>query len=415
MLLLAAALACVDCHKDLVERYARTPMANTSGRVRAAEEFPGKAGRQFTITPDLQLVWAGGRVSLTFYIGSRRMGRSFAFEYQGHLYQAPVGYYANRHSWDLAPGYEHDVKPDLTRPITPDCLFCHSSRATLEPGTLNRYREIVAGIGCARCHGDSADHAKLVNPAKLSARRRDSICEQCHLSGLRIAQPDRRVEDFRPGADLSAFVEVFTPAAKGVSVNGHAGALNASRCKQASGDKLWCGTCHNPHRPTESYAAVCRSCHTTPHNAEDCVPCHMPKAKAYDGGHTVFTDHSISTHPRPGKLASYFGREPSPRNLGLAYVELATKQRDPEYLEKAWPLLRQAAATQPRDPALYYAIANVLNAAGDKQRAIEYYRRSLDQDPLQTDALRKLAALVSSAAETRKLREKALRILPRPQ
>jgi hypothetical protein len=105
MLLLAVALACVDCHKDLVERYARTPMANTSGRVRAADESPGKIGRQFTITPALQLVWPGGRVDLIFYIGSRRMGRSFAFEYERHLYQAPVGYYANRQAWDLAPGY----------------------------------------------------------------------------------------------------------------------------------------------------------------------------------------------------------------------------------------------------------------------------------------------------------------------
>src|SRR5436190_2465858 len=203
MLLFAAALACVDCHRDLVERYARTPMANTSGRVRAAEESPGKVGRQFTITRDLQLVWAGGQVELTFYIGSRRMGRSFGFEYERHLYEAPVGYYANRQSWDLAPGYEHDLKPDLTRPITSDCLFCHATRASPEPGTINRYREIVAGIQCARCHGESTDHAKLVNPAKLPARLRDSICEQCHLSGeLRIAQPGKRVEDFRPGAEL---------------------------------------------------------------------------------------------------------------------------------------------------------------------------------------------------------------------
>ena len=92
-------------------------------------------------------MWPGGKVDLTFFIGSRRMGRSFAFEYKQHLYQAPVGYYANRHAWDLAPGYERDSAPDLTRPITPDCLYCHATRATLESGTLNRYREIV--------HGDS--------------------------------------------------------------------------------------------------------------------------------------------------------------------------------------------------------------------------------------------------------------------
>jgi len=415
MFLLAAVLVCVDCHRDLVERYAHTPMANTSGRVRPAGEFPGNVGRQLTITPDLELLWPGGRAKLTFFIGSRRMGRSYAFEYDGHLYQAPVGYYANRHSWDLAPGYEHDAKPDLTRPITPDCLFCHATRTALVPGTLNRYREIAAGIQCARCHGESSDHSKLVNPGKLSARRRDSICEQCHLSGeVRIPQPGTRLEAFHAGDDLSQFVEVFTSGTTGVAVNGHAAALAASRCKQVSGDKLWCGTCHNPHQSTTNYASICQSCHRTPHNSNDCIPCHMAKAKAYDGGHTVFTDHSISTRAS-GPVASYFGHSPSSRNLGLAYIELASKQREPEYLEKAWPLLREAAASQPRDPALYYAIANLLSAAGRKQQAIAYYRRSLEQDPLQPDALLKLAALLDPAPEARELRDKVLQILPRPQ
>ena len=294
-------------------------------------------------------MWPGGKVDLTFFIGSRRMARSFAFEYKQHLYQAPVGYYANREAWDVAPGYEHDSEPDFSRPITPDCLYCHATRATVQPGTLNRYREIAHGIQCVRCHAESADHAGLVNPGKLTGRRRDSICEQCHLSGeVRLMQPGKKMEDYSPGADLSDVIEVFTASAKGVAVNGHADALAASRCKQGSGEKLWCGTCHNPHQPTASYAAVCRTCHTQPHNDSDCVPCHMPKAKAYDGGHAVFTDHSISTNaPRP--LASYFGRQPSPRNLGLAYVRLAFSRHDPAYLDKAWPL---CARLQPLNRAI---------------------------------------------------------------
>ena len=162
-----------------------------------------------------------------------------------------------------------------------------------------------------------------------------------------------------------------------------------------------------------SYAAVCRTCHAQPHNNSDCVPCHMPKAKAYDGGHTVFTDHTIST--RAARLfASYFGRQPSPRNLGLAYVRLALTQHDSEYLEKAWPLLRTAAATQPRDPALYYEIANMLAASGRRQQAVEYYRLTLQQDPLQPGALLKLAALLGRSAEASELREKASRMLPHP-
>jgi tetratricopeptide (TPR) repeat protein len=140
----------------------------------------------------------------------------------------------------------------------------------------------------------------------------------------------------------------------------------------------------------------------------------MPKSKAYDGGHTVFTDHSISTHEqRP--FASYFGREPSPRNLGIAYVRLASSRRDAAYLERAWPLLRAAVADDRRDPALYYEVANLLAASGRNQQAIVYYRRSLDEDPLQPDALLKLAALLGRSAEARDLRERATRVLPMPR
>ena len=206
MLLLVAALVCVDCHRDVVEQYALTAMANTSGQVRAASETPGKVGL-YTVTPDLRLVWPGAEVQLSFFIGSRRMGRTFAFAYQQGLYQSPIGYYANRRAWDMAPGYEHDAAPDLSRPITTDCLFCHATRATLEPNSLNRYREIVAGIQCVRCHGESTDHSALVSPRKLPARLRDSICEQCHLAGeVRLAQPGKKVQDFVPGDNLADFI-----------------------------------------------------------------------------------------------------------------------------------------------------------------------------------------------------------------
>ena len=114
------------------------------------------------------------------------------FPYLDHLYQAPVGFYTTRNAWDFAPGYERDVAPDFTRPITRECLFCHTTSAKLAPASVNRYTEITHGIQCERCHGDVTSHDKLVNPAKLAPRLRDSVCEQCHLAGqVRLAQPDR--------------------------------------------------------------------------------------------------------------------------------------------------------------------------------------------------------------------------------
>ncbi|MBI3682238.1 MAG: hypothetical protein HY235_17810 [Acidobacteria bacterium] len=416
MILLFAALVCADCHREIVERFARTPMANSSGVVRPAEEAPGLIARhrmRIEAGGSLRLEWPKGAVDLVFFIGSRRMGRSFAFQQDGRLYQAPAGYYANRGAWDSPPGYERDATPDFSRPITAECLFCHATRARLSSGAVNRYDEIGHGIQCERCHGSPAEHEKLVSPGKLAPRLRDSVCEQCHLAGeVRLVQPGKRMEDFGPGQDLAEYVEVFTGVSGGVKVNGHAEALAASRCKQASGNRLWCGTCHNPHSTQANYNAVCRSCHAQPHNPGDCAGCHMPKARASDGGHSVFTDHSISTRQRTAALASYFGRQPSPRNLGLAYARLGVRQRDPEYLEKAWPLLRQAASVQQPDPLLYSTIAGLLQAGGRKEQAILYYRLSLEQDPLQPDVMRKLADLLGPGEEAQRWRRKAAAILP---
>ncbi len=390
-------------------------MANTSGSVQAAAEQPGRVGSQYRITPGMKLEWPGGSVDLAFFIGSKRMGRSFVYSYEGSLFQVPVGFYATRGAWDLAPGYEHDTKPDLNRPITADCLFCHATRADLAPASVNRYQSITHGIQCARCHGGAGNHAELVNPAKLPARLRDSVCDQCHLAGaVRLNRAGKRPADFQPGQDLSNYVEVFVAGQpQGVKVNGHSEALALSKCKQKSGGELWCGTCHSPHRATASFADTCRRCHAQPHRQEDCIACHMPKAKAYDGGHTVFTDHSLTLHPQARPLASYFGRPPATRDLGLAYVQMGREQRDSSYFEKAWPLLRQASESRPVDPQLFATIGALLLAGGRKQQAVAYYRLSLEQDPGQPDLLNKLAALVDEP-EARRLRQRSLAILPRP-
>ncbi len=386
-------------------------MANSSGVVRAGTEPIGRTG-SFTVTPEAKLEWPGGSLLLSLFVGSRRMGRSYGFEHDGHLYQAPVGYYANRGVFDLAPGYERDKKPDFTRPIGLECLSCHATRTELEPGQLNRYRAIVHGIGCERCHGDASEHDGLIRPSKLAPRLRDSVCEQCHLAGsVRLERAGKRMRDFRPGQDVGQYIEVFvgaTPA--GVRVNGHSEALAASRCKQASGDRLWCGTCHDPHRITD-FNAVCQTCHSKPHRTGDCTGCHMPKARANDGGHAVFTDHSIGGKRDAGSaLRSYFGRKPLPRDLGLAYVELATRSRDATLIEKAWPLLR--GAPQRGDPPLLNALAAILAADGRREQAAAALRMSIEADPVQPDALRRLSALVESPAEARSLRSKAERILP---
>jgi len=457
MLLLVATLAaCGDCHPQIAARWAQSPMARSSGITNPisepAGEFLNESSRtRFEIRRDagaLELIWPGHKQSLDFYIGSRRMGRSYGFVEDGYLYQAPVGYYALRRAWGMAPGYEHDSTPDLNRPVTAECLFCHSSGMAPARGTLNLFQDLshLHGVTCERCHGEGAEHAahpradNIVNPTRLTGSTRDSVCEQCHLSGeVRLPLAGRRLSDFRAGEEFADYVAVFTGASAGsVGVNSHAEALARSKCRQASGEGLWCGTCHDPHGAAATdYNRVCSTCHEprqcptvrvaaqTSTKKGDCIGCHMPKSRPVDGGHTVFTDHSIPR--RAGKsqqqtladLQPYFkqSRESSSaRNLGLAYAEAGRRLDRGDWLQKAWPLLRQAAIEGHGDPALYAEIGTFLDAAGKRDEAIRYYRLSLESGSLEFDALVNLALLLERKGERTEavaLRKRAAEACPR--
>ena len=119
--------------------------------------------------------------------------------------------------WDMAPGFEQDHLPDFTRPVTAECLLCHTGSVYPVGGSLNQFRPPYVGslgISCDRCHGPVEAHlrspsrANIVSPARLAPAARDSVCEQCHLSGdVRVANPWRQVSDFQVG---EATEDVFT-------------------------------------------------------------------------------------------------------------------------------------------------------------------------------------------------------------
>ena len=113
--------------------------------------------------------------------------------------------------------------PDYTRPMTAECLLCHSGRALPIDLTFNQYRSPpIARDGHLRdrCHGPVEVHLRspsrtnIVNPAKLTPRARDSVCEQCHLSGeARIANPGRKLSDFQPGQEMENVFSTYVFAA----------------------------------------------------------------------------------------------------------------------------------------------------------------------------------------------------------
>jgi hypothetical protein len=412
--------ACASCHADIAAKYRQTPMAQSSGRV---EEVPpgvfrhDPSGTQYRIERSgvvrLSRESKTGERRLEYFIGSGAEGRSYLWQRDGFLFEAPLTWYARTKAWGASPGYEGDRQSRWNRAIEPSCLYCHASGTEWREGSENQYRDppfAENGVACERCHGPGSLHiqgkAKMVNPAKLEPGRRDSVCAQCHLSGeARIVRAGRRLEDFRPGDLLSDFAAYFVrdePAP--LNVNSHVEKLALSICRRASGDRLWCGTCHDPHEvPAAPERAAyfrerCLSCHQTSQcdRGFDCTSCHMPQSPAADA-HGVFTDHSIPRVPRKAtsdsawRLRGFFSAKTENRELGLAYAEVAARTGDRRQQAEAVRLLGAALP----DPEAQTQLGFLLEAA-DPKRAATLYESSLRQKAHQVLALVNLGRLLGS-------------------
>jgi hypothetical protein len=352
--------------------------------------------------------------TVAYVIGSGSHAFGFLVQIGDHLFQSPLSYYTALHRWDVAPGYEESRRPDFSRPVTPECLLCHADRPQPIPETVNRYRTpavLGAGISCDRCHGPEEAHLKnpipgsIVNPAKLrDSAARDSVCEQCHLAGeVRVPNPGKKIADFQAGQRLEDTFSVYVavqPPGKTVKVIGHAEQLALSTCAKSSAGKLWCGTCHDPHR-TPSQPAVyfrerCLSCHAArlePSHAaagRDCVSCHMPRLAARDGGHTAFTDHRIARRPEspiptsePGGLKAW--REPEApvrdRNLAIALVTVGLQDAHSADVIRGYKMLDQVVTAYPDDPASLTTLGTVLLRAKQPAEALRHFESVIHLKP----------------------------------
>lgn len=363
--------------------------------------------------------------TMEWAVGSGHEGKSYLVRIGDGLFQSPLSWYSRRGAWDLSPGFARDQAFDFFRPVTNDCLFCHAGRAAPVPGTLNQYVRNdpipEPAIGCARCHGNGAAHAQdgrrgnIVNPSKLPPRERDSVCEQCHLSGVaRVPNPGRTFADFQPGMALEDVFSVYVLAgAQDFKVVSHSEQLALSKCAVASRTKLWCASCHDPHRePADAprwYQAKCEGCHANarPHG-DACTDCHMPKASAHDGSHTVFTDHRIQ---RPGEPArTKAGRDLRPwrepaeplraRGLGLAYVGTGE-------WEKGYALLRDVS----QDAEVQAALGLLFLRSGRPSLAVNVLERAAKEQPKSSTRLLNLAAAWLAAGQPGRAKAEALRAI----
>jgi len=383
-----------------------------------------------------------GEYEIAYQVGSGTHAFAYLIEIGGHLFQSPLGYFPGR-GWDMSPGYEDQKAPDFYRPITPDCLFCHSGRTRPVRGTYNTYESPpfeAEAITCQRCHGPVEAHLRnpvpgsIVNPGNLPPRARDSVCEQCHLVGdERVPDPGKQLADFQPGENLEDAYSVYVSASSrdpagstALRVVSQVEQLAFSRCARESGGKMWCGSCHDPHEqpadPETYFRARCLACHGIalvkshpirfargkPQSNNDCIGCHMPRRPVTDGAHTVFTDHHIArrsagvppalapvqshdekegrangTPALPGELVAWHDPPPAlaERNLGLAEVRVGDRLESPALVNQGFQLLLDCWPDFPQDAAVLTEIGRALLAAGHGAEAVPVFEQAIQIEP----------------------------------
>jgi predicted CXXCH cytochrome family protein len=452
--------ACASCHKEIYETYERTPMARASGTAMEGllqgDFFHIASGIRYKVFSRDGRAWMSydridapqasdersvldGEKELLYFIGSGHRGRTYLYEEEGEWFETPINFYGKKQVWDMAPNYGATKTMPAALPVDSNCLHCHASAVQVAlPEARNRYPGqpfLQGGIGCSACHGDALKHLKaqghgpIVNPTKLAVAARDSVCLQCHLEGnVAVYRAGRSLAEFRVGDDLADYV-VYAVKASANTGGGRASsqyeALLRSACKLASGDKLTCTTCHDPHStpgPEERikyFRDRCLTCHTgakmaTAHHPEqkDCAVCHMPTREAADISHEQATDHNIQRRPQTTSSAVRFleaseeddlvpvGKvSAGDREMGLAYAQLAENGNQKD-AEKALRLLLRAEKGGASDVELHTKLGFIEQMSGDKSGARKEYADSLKEDPYDATALGNLAVLDAMSGHT---------------
>ncbi len=435
---------CASCHRAIYQSYERTPMARDSGDA-ADAVIPGDflhaaSGVRYRIFLRDGVPWMSydrdsaqaplhGERQLRYFIGSGHRGRTYLYQVDGEWFELPINYYSKKQLWDMTPNYEHVTSMPDALPVDSNCLHCHASEVqTAVSGARNRYAGapfLEGGVGCSSCHGDPSQHlatggrVPMLNPAKLPPVQRDSVCLQCHVEGeVAIYRAGRSLAQFRPGDrlwdDVVYFVKASRATGGGRAVSQYE-ALLRSACKAASGDRLTCTTCHDPHSSpdaaerVEYYRAKCLTCHTgatmaTKHHPEqrDCAACHMPTRETTDVSHEQKTDHNIQRYPRQAAQLAQSAASTTlvpvgdvavgERELGLAYAVLAERGSQAAG-ERALPLLRRAEQNGADDAELHTLLGFLDQVSGDLSGAQQEYMDALRRDPHDASAAGDLAVL----------------------
>lgn len=312
--------SCAECHEALTRSFAGTNHARTLARVDPgmAAELPEPAelpdpdlDQGYSIITDGGLPAVEARVGserirqpLQWRFGSGNQGSTMVAETPDGFIESPVSFYRQR-GWDFTVGFlaeppeERRRQPagvKLSRSAAKACFGCHTT-GLVESSTGLLLESAQLGVQCESCHGPGRRHidearagrptGNIGMPGRRSGRELIHFCGSCHR------------------AELPGGVKPDHPVAVRFAPFG----LLASECFKKSGDRLTCGSCHDPHtnvvKQTSHYNKVCASCHTGAVRQPlcpvqprgDCVACHMPREIVQRN--SIFTDHRIRV-VRPG-------------------------------------------------------------------------------------------------------------------
>ncbi len=464
---------CAECHAEIAAAYRAHPMARSLVPISADDGPPGEydaLGYHFSAArrdgrvvhryekrDDQKQVVAADETPVQFALGSGTRGKSYLTLRDGRLTQSPMSWFTQAAKWDLSPGFA-SVLPGQ-RVVSAACLFCHANAVEPVPHSRNAYREPVFrghGIGCERCHGPGALHAQapgdrapaggfdrtIVNPKHLAAELREAVCQQCHLQGeRRFERRGREAFDYRPGLPLEDYWAVFVweSGVGGSKAVGHVEQMEASKCYTATGGKLGCTSCHDPHRvpaPKETvafYRGRCQSCHESGKGCsvpaadrekrapgDNCAGCHMPRYASSDIAHTAVTNHRVPRRadavaappPVPGPfdppptLVSFFRARTrtdpgADRDVALALVHadpVPGPRRD-ALVAHSLPLLEAAATRHPSDVPAVEGLGWALACLGRPADALAAYRQVLARAPDREQTLILAAQAAESASD----------------
>jgi tetratricopeptide (TPR) repeat protein len=492
---------CAGCHEGIAQSYREVGMSRSFSRPRreaAVEDFTAARFTHIASHRTYEMFWRGERLifrrhqldaegrernvlelPVDWILGSGNHARTYLYRTpSGELFQLPVAWYAEDRRLAMAPGYDRADHQEVGRPVRRECMFCHNAYPEVAAGSDARGApqvypdELPEGTGCQRCHGPGGEHASLalrgatadearatiVNPARLAPERRDDVCYQCHLQPSVAIPGTRRFGradySFRPGQALGDYlvptdIDSGLPDEDRFEINHHPYRLRSSRCALASGSRLSCLTCHDPHRKVPAadraahYRSACLSCHENAdlaakhppaligHGsvlAADCVSCHMPRRRPQDVVHTVMTDHRIGVYRDPARLTAPFaetepqildlrlyGLPPAPQGAEAElYRALAATSAGVASAQAALDRLSARLKPEAADP--YLELAPALLRRGDlagAERALASLRTALPDNPRVLDWQAALRARQGRAAEAEALWRDVARRLPR--